>query len=151
MSATLSRAVHRLPSPTRLVFSPPSRSAIFTSRQPICLATYGFQCRVQPFRRGYASQSDNNNNNKDDKEIKGEDGDKKVEENKDESSKPPPGVENSGFRHFFSTPRSEREKNQFKNEEDRKVENKAKEKEAAEEKKKDDGKLEDPKPPQGVE
>ena len=149
MSAAFSRAVHRLHSPTRLVFSPPSRSAIFTSRQPICLATYRLQCRVQPFRRGYASESDNNN--KDDKETKEENGDKKVEENKDESSKPPPGVDNSGFRNFFNTPRSEREKNQFKNEEDRKVENKAKEKEAAEEKKKDDGKLEDPKPPQGVE
>src|SRR5277367_172572 len=143
MSATFSHAVRRLPSSARLVFSPPSRSASFTSRQPksICLATYKFQCRVQPISRGYATQS--NKDKKDDKEeTKEENGEKKVEKN--ESSKPPPGVENTGFRHFFSAQRSEREKNQLKNEEDEKIENKNKEKE------KDDG-LKDPKPPQGVE
>src|SRR5271156_3569069 len=138
MSATLSHAVRRLPSPARLAFSTLPRSAPFAPRhsKSVCLATYRFQCRVQPISRGYATQS--SKDNKDDKETSGESEEKKVD--KDESSKPPPGVENTGFRHFFNTQRSEREKNQLKNEEDKKVENKAKEK---------DDKIENP--PKGIE
>ena len=122
MSATLSHAVRRLPTPARLVLV--ARSSPLTARPPICLATLGPQRCLRPICRGYASQS--NNDKKSDNEGKNGDGDKKVEEKNDgkvDDPKPPPGVEKSGFRHFFSNHSSHPGKNkQLRNEEDKKNE-----------------------------
>jgi AFG3 family protein len=101
MSATLSRAVRRLPVSSRLLTSRSTNFTLHHTGLPICLAPYRLQCQIQLQYRMYATQNnkDNNNKNSPSKETKQPE---KKEENKNERETPGPPPEQGGFRHFFN-------------------------------------------------